>query len=112
MTIQLHICETCRGADIRAGWDRLRAALASGDLVGQVEIKAQSCMNGCARPVSMALQSPGRATYFFAGVDPEGDCADVVATVRAYLAAPGGWIEDARPCGRLRQCLVGRVPAI
>lgn len=69
-------------------------------------------MNGCARPVSLALQSPERATYFFGGVDLEADVADIVATLRAYLDAPKGWIEDARPCGRLRFCLVGRVPAL
>lgn len=60
----------------------------------------------------MALQSTGRATCFFAGVDPQADVADIVSTIRAYLDAPKGWIEDARPCGRLRFCLVGRVPAL
>ena len=108
MAVQLHLCESCEGADLGI----LRAAIIAAGLSEDVAMSAQSCMNGCARPVSMALQSPGRATYFFAGVNPAADCADVVATLHAYVAAPAGWIEDARPCGRLRTCLVGRVPAL
>lgn len=63
-----------------------------------------------ARPVLMAMQAPGRASYLFHGLGP-GDAADVAATLRAYLQAPDGWIADARPCGRLRLCLRLRVPA-
>ncbi|WP_298855080.1 DUF1636 family protein [uncultured Paracoccus sp.] len=106
--VHLHICQSCGGAD----WSRLYAALDAAGLAGRVHVHAQDCMNGCARPVSVALQSPGRATCFFVGVDPDGDAADIVATLRAYLAAPAGWIEDARSCGRLRLCLMGRVPAL
>jgi len=63
-----------------------------------------------ARPVLMALQAPGRGAYLFHDLNP-GDAADVAATIRAYLAAPDGWIGDARPCGRLRLCLKLRIPA-
>lgn len=59
----------------------------------------------------MWLQAPGGASYVFEGIDLARDRADVLATLRAYLAAPGGWIEDARPCGRLRFCLKVRLPA-
>lgn len=106
MTAVLRLCRTCEGPD----WDALRAEIAAAGLA--VRIAPQDCMNGCGAPVSMALQAPGRATYFFAGVDPEADRADIIGTLRAYLAAPAGWIEDARPCGRLRHCLKGRVPAL
>ncbi len=47
-----------------------------------------------------------------AEVSHEADRSDIVATVRHYLSSPKGWIEDARPCGRLRFCLTGRVPPI
>ncbi|MDK8873640.1 DUF1636 family protein [Paracoccus sp. SSJ] len=62
-----------------------------------------------ARPVLMALQAPGRGAYLFHDLHP-GDAADIAATIRAYLAAPDGWIMDARPCGRLRFCLKLRIP--
>ncbi|WJS85171.1 hypothetical protein [Paracoccus sp. TOH] len=63
-----------------------------------------------ARPLLMALQAPGRGAYLFHGLRPE-DVSDIAATIRAYLAAPNGWIGDARPCGRLRFCLKLRIPA-
>jgi len=78
----------------------------------QVKLTPQACFGACDAPVSLSLQAPDRATYLFSGVDPDADATDIVATVRAYLDAPQGWIEDARPCGRLRHCLVGRVPAL
>lgn len=106
--VLIHLCRSCGGAD----WTALISAIEAAGFPVPVRIEGQACMNGCARPVSLALQSRGRATCFFAGVDPCTDATDIVATVRAYLAAPAGWIEDARPCGRLRHCLVGRVPAL
>ncbi|MCJ1898770.1 DUF1636 domain-containing protein [Paracoccus versutus] len=63
-----------------------------------------------ARPALMALQAPGRGAYLFHDLRPA-DAGDIAATIRAYLAAPDGWIMDARPCGRLRHCLKRRTPA-
>ncbi len=63
-----------------------------------------------ARPALMALQAPGRGAYLFHDLRPA-DAGDIAATIRAYLAAPDGWIMDARPCGRLRHCLKLRIPA-
>ncbi|EKE45377.1 hypothetical protein OCGS_0467 [Oceaniovalibus guishaninsula JLT2003] len=102
----LRLCGTCRGSDA----DRLRDRIAAAGL--PVRIVAQDCLNACGNPVAMALQGKGRATYLFAGVAPESDAEDIVATLRLYLDAPAGWIEDARPCGRLRRCLLGRISAL
>ena len=106
--VLLHLCQSCGSTDLTELHQSINAAF----LPGQIRVVAQSCMNGCATPVSMGLQSAGRATCFFAGVDPQADVDDIVSTIRAYLDAPNGWIEDARPCGRLRFCLVGRVTAL
>lgn len=106
--VVVRCCETCDGP----GWDALRAALDLASFDVPVAFAAQSCMNGCARPSTLALQGAGRATYFFDGVEPETDIEDILSTVRTYIAAPSGWIEDARACGRLRFCLRGRVPAL
>lgn len=107
-SVRLQICQGCGAGDVAP----LEQAIDAAGLAGQVSVVTQPCMNGCARPTSLALQGQGRATCFFAGVDPVAHRDDIVATVRAYLAAPGGWIENARQCGRLRFCLVGRVPAL
>ena len=106
--VVLQLCATCPGK----GADALQAALERAGFDVPVRLSFQSCMNGCSDPVSLALQGPGRATYFFGGIDPEADCADIIATLHAYLAADAGWIENATACGRLRFCLKGRVPAL
>lgn len=78
-------------------------------LAGAVAVRGQECLNCCAAPVALGIQGAGRASYVFAGVVPETDAGDLVATLRAYLAAPRGWIADARPCGRLRSLLRARL---
>lgn len=108
--VVLHLCETCDPAGFTAARNGLQQALDAADL--RAHVRAQPCMNACADPVSLALQAEGRATYFFAGIDPVEDRTDIVATVSAYLDSPHGWIEDATVCGRLRHCLRGRVPAL
>lgn len=104
----IHFCQNCGPLNLGT----LYQALDTAELEDTVHIVERGCMNGCARPVSMAIRGPCRATYFFNGVDPIADAEDIVATLRAYLASRNGWIEDAQPCGRLRFCLVGRVPAL
>ncbi|SFH44370.1 Predicted metal-binding protein [Palleronia marisminoris] len=103
MTAILHLCATCRPG-VETG--PLRDALPEG-----VELRLHECLNACGKPVALSVQGRGTG-YLFAGVDPVEDAADIAATARTYMAAPGGAIEDARPCGRLRFCLIGRLPAI
>lgn len=105
--VKLHLCKGCGPHDPAALQRRLDAVFQD----CPVRVVSQACMNGCAKPVSMGLQADGLATCFFAGVDPDADAEDIISTIQTYLDAPKGWIEDARPCGRLRFCLVGRVPA-
>ena len=102
MTPILHLCATCRpGTDTTT----LRTALG-----GTAELRLHDCLNVCGQPAALSLQGNGMA-YLFAGIDPVTDAADIAATVRTYAASPGGTITDARPCGRLRHCLIGRLPA-
>ena len=101
--IRLVMCETCAGG---AG-PGLARAVATG--VPGVTVETAACLNLCDRPVAFALTGPGRDAYLFAGAEA-GDAPDLVALVGLYVrAAPS--IEDARPAGRLRHCLVGRIPA-
>lgn len=108
MTARLLLCETCEGADPEAA-ARLRTALA---VNGQedVAVETVACMGGCASPQTLALEGEGLATFVFDGIDPDADQADILATVRIWRGSPGGWIENAFACGRLRERLRARVP--
>ena len=75
------------------------------------EIETFECMSACSRPNAISFRAAGKAAYLFADIDPETDKGDILAFAKLYSDAPDGWIEDARPCGRLRHCLLGRIPA-
>ena len=64
-----------------------------------------------ANPTAISFRAKGKAAYLFSGIDPATDHDDILAFADLYQAADDGWIEDARPCGRLRFCLIGRIPA-
>lgn len=104
MTKRLVICETCEGPG-RALADAVRVVLADWDVV------MHACLSACAEPVSVAVQADGKATYVFAGLTAA-DADDLCAFAGLYDATDDGWIDDARPAGRLRFCLKSRVPAL
>ena len=105
--MRLTICATCGSG---AGEGQALADRVRGALPAEWSLRLHDCLGACARPVALAVEAPGRATYLFAGVRA-GDAEDLLAFTRLYAAAPDGWIEDARPAGRLRHCLRGRIPA-
>jgi len=109
MMHRITICSTCEGVDGKGFAVELRAALAKTDLI--YEVRDFDCMSNCARPLSVAFSAAGKATYLFGDVDTAGGLKDVIAFAFLYAKSPDGWIEDARPAGRLRHCLIGRVPA-
>lgn len=90
----------------------LKQALDNAGLSEKFSVRWSDCLNVCDEAVTLAIQSDTKATYVFAGVSLNSDIDDIVSTCRAYLAADGGWIDDARPCGRLRHCLKCRIPAL
>lgn len=106
----LTLCELCAPETAEAQLAGLQAALADAGL--DVAVRGQACLNSCAKPQALALQGVGRASYVFHDIAPDDDMADILGTVRAYLAAEGGWIADATACGRLRLCLRARLAAL
>ncbi len=114
----LFICSTCCADD---------ESVPRGDALGSVlqemfadsvdpairafDIRGFDCMSACANPNAISFRAEGKAAYLFAGVDPVADRKDILEFAKLYVAAADGWIEDARPCGRLRHCLTGRIPA-
>ena len=107
MADRITICATCRVGDAPPGGEALarRLSLALGR-----EVATAPCLNACARPVALSVRAAGKAAYLFAGVDP-GQDADILAFAALYRDAPAGEVADARPAGRLRFCLIGRIPA-
>lgn len=99
------ICGTCAEGRGAAFAEELR-----NHIPDRVAVQVVECLNVCDKPVAMALRGPGKDVYLFSGVLPETDLDDTVALARLYSAAEGGAITDARPAGRLRLCLLGRVP--
>jgi len=113
----LTVCATCcKAGDVPLGLAQARALRdlfsASGDAdVRAFDIATADCMNACSEPTALSFRASGKAAYLFAGVDPSADGADILGFARLYLDSVDGVIEDARPSGRLRFCLRGRIPA-
>ena len=110
------VCATCSPPDetdtaVTQGLDDIANALDEAGLADHFSIETVDCMGACEEPSALALQGAGRATYLFCGLNPANDAADIAKTCATYLKAEAGWIEDARSCGRLRDCLRARVPA-
>lgn len=103
MTKRVTICATCAGQGVE-----LAAALKGLD---GWEVAMHPCLSVCEAPVAIAVQADACATYVFAGLT-DADADDVRAFVDLYDKAEAGWVEDARPAGRLRFCLKTRVPAL
>ena len=112
---EIHICRTCCKTDEAppgpALAQRLRAALANEAGLSDVKVRDARCMLTCGSPVAVSLTCPGKMSYLFADVQAKYDLDNLLALVRLYRASPGGIINDARPIGRLRHCLKGRLPA-
>lgn len=109
MTHRIVVCSTCDGRDGKAFAARLRAALAARGL--GFAVQDHDCLSNCRRPLGIAFAAPGKATYLFGDIDPQRDLSDTLAFAAMYADSDDGWIEDARGAGRLRHCLVGRLPA-
>ena len=105
MADRVTICGSCLGSDGERLAERLALALG-----GLAQVRLAPCLNACGRPLALAVRGPGRAAYLFGGVAADQD-AEVLAFLALWRAAPGGEVADARPCGRLRLCLLGRIPA-
>lgn len=112
-TARILICSTCQGERKRkAEVDTVTDALCRAGLADQVSVECAGCIGSCEAPVSIGLQGDGRASYVFSGINLLDDADDIAATCRAYLNTRKGWIIDAHVCGRLRECLQTRLPAL
>ena len=66
-------------------------------------------MGACEEPVAVAVQSPGRATYLFAGLSDEAAVDSLLGFLALYRSRPDGMSREAeRPTG-LRGRLRARI---
>ena len=103
MADRITVCATCREGAGRALADHLASE--------GLAVRLVDCLNACGTPLALAVTGEGKATYLFAGVDPEAQAEEVATFAALYRDAPRGEIADARACGDLRFCLKGRIPA-
>lgn len=108
MTVICRICTACLTKGAAPLIAQLRTEITARHI--DAVLDAMDCGDTCTRPARLWLQSETGAAYVFEDLDLDTDRDDILATLTTYLASPKGWIEDARPCGRLRFCLTARVP--
>lgn len=111
----LHICQSCLGTDTaKPPSDRELAALQAKFIAADMNVTVArvDCLNVCDAPAAISLQAADKASYVFSGIDITADAEDIVATCKAHAKAEMGWITDASECGRLRFCLVARLPSL
>ncbi|MGH1463765.1 MAG: DUF1636 family protein [Cognatishimia sp.] len=111
MSDVIYVCETCRLEDGQVPGAEFAHALSQGVGHLDIEVRRVACLNQCDTPMSLALRGAGKTAYLFANVVLS-DVADAAALAGLYVAAKDGEITDARPAGRLRHCLVGKIPAL
>jgi predicted metal-binding protein len=112
------VCTLCR--DIPTGTrsgealcDDLRSRLSAHhepDVAHGFTVEGVACMAGCARPLTVAFQAPGKAAYLFGSIDAEADAGDLVRFARLYASLPDGWCNSGQRPPRLAGKTLARIP--
>ncbi|WP_394789246.1 DUF1636 family protein [Rhodoferax sp.] len=120
---ELIICTTCRPAgvsrDVPAAGEALLEAVqvATWDLdaaqQARIRVRGLACMSGCGRACTVALQAPGKYTYYFGDlVADEVTAAEVLACAQLHAgSADGNLLRKERP-ERLRSGILARLPPL
>jgi predicted metal-binding protein len=118
MTTEVLVCVLCRPAELPR--DQPRPGRTLLELIKNVAlrdqlcvpIRAVECMSGCRRPCTVALQAPGKTSYFFGDLPADEISAEqVLACAALHQASSDGFMaRSARP-ERLREGILARLPA-
>ncbi|MCF1710209.1 DUF1636 domain-containing protein [Tabrizicola sp. J26] len=104
--MKVTLCATCEGYS--TGYlHALRQAIEAAGL--PVKVATAACMQGCARPVALAVREEGKTAYLF-GETSEADLPDLMTFLSLYAASSNGELADARPLGGLRFKSIARIP--
>ena len=114
---EILVCVLCRpnGAsrdEPRAGralFEAIQIAALQSD--APFPIRPLECMSGCTRACTVALQAPGKTTYFFGDLRAEVESAEqVLACARLHDASRDGLLDRAQRPQRLREGILARLP--
>ncbi len=119
---ELLVCTTCRPADApregqTAGQDlfeQLEGALAfaPGSAPSPL-LRGIACLGACSHSCTVALQAPGKTSYLFGELAPDGDSVQAVLEVaRQHASSVDGLLVWGQRPERLRRGLVARLPAM
>ncbi len=119
------VCTTCASVwkdGQRVGQSRGEQLLATlnqahqhWDLQGEVALQAVTCMSSCNRPCSVAFAAPGKHTYLFGDIAPEGQDLDemsqaILDCAALYYQKPDGLMGWSERPERLKSGIVARIP--
>jgi len=116
-THRIIVCSLCRESvtGLRSGEELcadLRSRLSAyDDPLPAYAIETVDCMAGCARPLTVAFQADGKASYLFGSIDRATDAAALVEFARLYASLADGWCNSGQRPARLAGKTLARIPA-
>lgn len=117
----LYVCTTCRksaGEAVLIGTDdpcpgaRMLDAINALECPAGVDIRGVECLSACNNGCSVALAAPGKWTYIYGGLSPQGHAQDILSGAALYAQSADGmppW--RARP-EIFRKNVIGRTPPL
>ena len=119
----LIICTTCRPAgvsrDLPAAGEALLEAvqIATWDLnaaeQARIRVRGMACMSGCSRACTIALQAPGKYTYYIGDlVSDDTTAAQVLACAQLHAYSTDGNLQRKERPERLRSGILARLPPL
>lgn len=112
------VCTTCRPAGAsrelppsgQALLEAVQALQTEGRAAG-LHVRGIACMSGCARSCTVALQAPGKPTYYFGDLVADAEtAAQVLACAHLHAhSADGALPRNERP-ERLRSGILAKLP--
>lgn len=120
---ELIICTTCRPAgvsrDVPAAGEALLEAvqIATWDLdvalQARIRVRGLACMSGCSRACTVALQAPGKYTYYFGDLlADDTTAAQVLACAQLHADSADGNLQRKERPERLRSGILARLPPL
>jgi predicted metal-binding protein len=112
------VCTTCRPADTSrelpaAGQILLEAVLALQDRQPDagLHVRGIACMSGCGRACTVALQAPGKPTYYFGDLSADRETAvQVLACAALHALNIDGALPRSQRPERLRGGILAKLP--
>lgn len=109
------VCSLCRDrvTGLRSGealCADLRSRLSDAS-AADFAVETVDCMAGCARPLTVAFEAQGKASYLFGSIDSGTDAGALVEFARLYASLADGWCNSGQRPARLAGKTLARIPA-